>query len=60
MPRSSSSEYTLIQILPEILSHQAEGRQERPTKRIEVSVPVVGIATKTLENNYFKSVWQIL
>ena len=42
-------EHSLVQVLPEVLRHQAEGTEEGPAESVEVCVPVVLVFAESLK-----------
>ena len=41
--------HQLVQVLPEVLGHQTEGRQKGPAKCIEASVTVIRVRSEPLQ-----------
>ena len=46
-------EHRLVEIFPEVLSHQSEGTEEGPAKGVKICVPVIRVLTEPLQNKYY-------
>ena len=47
-------EHSLVEIFPEVLSHQAEGTEEGPAKSVKICVPVIWVLTEPLKEDKMK------
>jgi hypothetical protein len=47
--KAAAPEHRLVQVLPEVLCHQAEGTEEGPAESVEVCVAVVRVIAESLK-----------
>ncbi len=49
VPRPGGAQDALVEVLPEVLSHQPEGGEEGPAERVEARVAEVGVGAEALQ-----------